>query len=249
MPEIFTITLHGLQHDLARMDSIAMNLSNAQTVGYKRDIHATRPFADFVTGPAGAAADNAGNAAGRMAATDFRPAPLKATGQSLDVALAGEGFFEIGSPAGPAFTRQGNFQIDARGRLVTGQGYPVMGKSGEITLPSTAIRIDAAGNIFDAAGVAADDAPPLAQLRIVLPDAPDRVQRLGDGLFGFDGGSTVMADSAVQARQGHLENSNVSAMQEMVQLMQTMRHAESMQKITQAYDDMLGTALRKLGDA
>jgi len=61
-------------------------------------------------------------------------------------------------------------------------------------------------------------------------------------------GMTVVDDTNVQIRQGALENGNVSSMQEMMQLIRTMRHFESMQKMTQGYDDMLGTAIRKLGD-
>lgn len=250
MHEILALTLQGLQQELTRVQGIAMNLSNAQTVGYKREINATRSFAEFVQ----AGTDSAGGMPAAVAdktipAIDLQPATLRSTGQSLDLALAGEGWFEIQTANGLAYTRQGNFQLDARGRLVTAQGDPVMGTGGEIVLPATALNIDATGNIFDASA-ASGTAPAraLAQLRMVMPDEGSRLQRLGAGLFAIDGGVTQMSDAAVQLRQGNLENSNVSAMREMTDLMQAMRHFESLQKVAHAVDDMLGTAIRKLGD-
>ncbi len=250
MHEILALTLQGLQQELTRVQGIAMNLSNAQTVGFKREMNMVRPFSEFVqAGTSQVAGMPATAAAKTMPAIDLQPATLRSTGQSLDIALAGEGWFEIQTANGLSYTRQGNFQLDARGRLVTVQGDPVMGTGGEIVLPSTVLSIDATGTIFEAqAATGTEPLRPLAQLRIVQPDDAAHLQRLGAGLFAIDGGVTQMPDAAVQLRQGSLENSNVSAMREMTDLMQAMRHFESLQKVAHAVDDMLGTAIRKLGD-
>ena len=254
MHEILAMTLQGLQQNMGRVQSIAMNLSNAQTTAYKREIPVAQTFADMVSADGMPVSARAMPAARTPAfAIDMQAATLKSTGQALDLALASAGWFEIRTASGTAYTRQGNFQLDARGRLVTAHGDAVMGKSGEIVLPSDAVRIDAAGNIFDvAASAAMEDARPIAQLRIVQPESLEKtarsMRRLGDGLLDIDGAVVELADGALQLRQGYLENSNVSAMREMVGLMQTMRHFESLQKVAHAYDDMLGTAIRKLGD-
>lgn len=79
-------------------------------------------------------------------------------------------------------------------------------------------------------------------------DSPKTLRRLGEGMVAAGTGMAVVDDAGLQIRQGALENGNVNSMQEMMQLIQTMRHFESMQKMTQGYDDMLGTAIRKLGD-
>ena len=143
-----------------------------------------------------------------------------------------------------------------KGRLVNAQGYPVMGKGGAIFLTTPNPSIDSRGYVFDgpksgAAGVAAGRAAgqePVAQLKVMQFETPLALQHLGEGMVASESPAAVVNDVDVQVRQGFLENSNVSSMQEMVQLMQTMRHFESMQKVATGYDEMMGTAIRKLGD-
>ncbi|CAM3547428.1 flagellar hook-basal body protein [Paracidovorax anthurii] len=264
MQEVLALALQSMQHDMQRLDRIGVNLANALTPGYQREVVAARPlglgnpaFGSLVGSPATPQA-TAADAPSRTLApslliqTDLRPGSLKSTGQSLDVALAGPGFFEVVTPAGPAYTRQGNFRVDGQGRLVTAQGYPVMGRGGEIYLNDVQPHIDAMGNIYaaDARQVAGGrtDAQPLAQLKVVQSDEPARLQHVGDGLMGGSGAFAMLPDTDIQIRQGFLENSNVSSMQEMVQLVQTMRHFESMQKVALGYDEMTGQAIRKLGE-
>jgi flagellar basal-body rod protein FlgG len=254
MQEILGVALQSMHQDMARLERIGMNLTNALTPGYKRDIAIARPFASYVGADASASA-------GLDAATavddrplfetvlDLHAGTLKQTGQSFDLALAGDGFFEVSTDNGPAYTRQGNFHVDARGRLVTSQGYPVMGKDGEIVLSSTQPVIDASGNVIDPDRQAQGDQGPAARLKIVKFDDPKVLQRLGDGLVQGSTGMSEMKDGEVQVRQGYLENSNVSSLQEMVQMMQAMRHFESIQKIVQSYDEVVGTAIHKLGEA
>ena len=78
--------------------------------------------------------------------TDFSPGSLKQTGNTLDLALEGDGFFVINTPQGKAYTRQGNFQRDGNGKLVTIDGYEVLG-SGPITIENGKVDIDTSGNI------------------------------------------------------------------------------------------------------
>jgi flagellar basal-body rod protein FlgF len=249
MNEVLAISLHSLQSDMARLDQLAMNLANALTPGYKRGVAVQGPmgseFAEHLSNAAAASVDAA--AAPTVAFTsDLRAGTLKATGQNLDVALAGKGYFEVITDAGPAYTRQGNFRLDARGRLVTAQGYPVMGVAGEVTLNLANPVIAANGAISP--GPSSSDAIPVAQLKVVGFDPAVKLEHLGDGLYAGGAGMRQLTDQDVTVRQGFLENSNVSSTYEMTSLVQTMRHFESMQKVAQGYDDMLGTAIRKLGE-
>lgn len=260
MQEVLAIALQSMHADMQKIDRVGSNLANALTTGYQREVLASQPigvsaqaFSAVVEGMQVPTAEG-GMVAPTMkmpsmlVQTDMRPGTLKSTGQSLDVALDGPGYFEVMTDAGPAYTRQGAFRVDARGRLVTAQGLPVMGNGGEIVLNSDRPFIDAVGNVFESRTGVAENTTPVAQIKVLQPESTKVMRRLGDGLFSADGSFTAMKDSDIQIRQGFLENSNVSSMQEMVQLMQTMRHFESMQKIALGYDDMTGQAVRKLGE-
>lgn len=247
MSEVLAIALQGMQADAARLDQIGMNLANALTGGYKRGVAVQAPVgASFAAHLSGAAAATTDAASGMVTIqTDSRAGTLKATGQPLDLALAGRGYFEVVTEQGPAYTRQGQFRIDAAGRLVTSQGHPVMGVNGEITLNTSQPVITAGGALIAPGG--SEDAP-LAQLKVVDFEAGASLRPLGDGLVEAGASMKQLAPADVQLRQGYLENSNVATTYEMTQLVKAMRHFEAMHKVAQGYDDMLGGAIRKLSD-
>jgi flagellar basal-body rod protein FlgF len=252
MNEILSLVLASIQGDMARLDRVAMNLANVQTAGYKRQLSLSLPFAARIgsTGaPEASLATAPAVAALPTTHTDQRAGTLRSTGQPLDVALSGPGWFEVSTAQGTAYTRQGNFRLDARGRIVTQGGDPVMGVSGEIQLAQGAPAIDAAGRVFEAAAAGSKTStPPLAQLRIVQFDPAAPVEPLGDGLVLVHGDAALAPEGSTSVQQGFLENSNVSHMQEMVQLLQSLRHLESLQKVALGYDEMLGTSIRRLGE-
>jgi flagellar basal-body rod protein FlgG len=258
MTDVLAISLQSMQQDMARLERISMNMANATTPGYKREVASSLPlntggFSDAMRSAgvsrSGAQGDVSGSAAGMLLIqTDARPGTLKSTGQSLDVALTTPGFFEISTEAGLAYTRQGSWQLDGRGRLVTAQGNPVMGQGGEIVLTRPNPVIDATGQVFESKPGGGAEATPVAQLKVVQFDNAKDLRRMGNGLMHTDQAPTQLADSDVQLRQGFVENSNVSSMQEMVQLIQSMRHFESMQRVALGYDEMIGGAVRKLGE-
>lgn len=240
MDTVLAQVLGSMHADIARLERVATNLANVQTPGYKREVLAARPFAEQV----------ANGVAATSVHTDQRPGTLKATGQALDFAVAGPGWFEVTTPRGPAYTRQGQFRLDAGGRLVTQQGYPVMGVSGEIVVPDGNPTVDSEGRLFAAAGTGRPGAPALAQFRIARFEAGVALQRLGEGLVLPQGAPVqTTPNDGIQVRQGHLENSNVSQMHEMVRLLETVRHLETLQKVALGYDEMLSTSIRKLGEA
>jgi flagellar basal-body rod protein FlgG len=246
MNPVLAVALQSMQSDMARMDQVAMNLANAQTVGYKRDVLAATPFSQLL-----APGDLAVTGTPATRHMDRRPGALKPTGQALDLALAGPGWFEVRTEEGLAYTRQGDFRSDAQGRLVTARGHPVLGTAGEIRLPPGVPVIDAEGRVYEGGGAGAAAArlrgEAVAQIKVVQFDPAAVPLRRGDGLVSF-GPEARPVDGHAELRQGFLEGSNVSSMQEMVQLLQTVRHFESLQKVAVGYDEMLGNAVRKLGD-
>jgi flagellar basal-body rod protein FlgG len=121
-----------------------------------------------------------------------------------------------------------------------------MGLGGEILLSGAKPRIDRNGNVFDGGDVNAKT--PVAQLKIVRFEETGAMASLGNGLLSAGGGMVQLGGAEVHLQQGYLEGSNVSTQQEMVQLMQATRHFESMQKAIQTYDEVVGTAIRKLGE-
>jgi flagellar basal-body rod protein FlgG len=238
MDTLLSAVLSSMHADMARMERVAMNIANAQTPGYKREVVSASAFGAQLA----AAADVL------SVHTDQRPGTLKATGQALDLALFGPGWFEVTTPDGIAYTRHGRFHLDAQGRLVTLQGYPVMGEAGEIALLHGNPVIDAAGRVFETTPGRSTGSAPVAQLKLVQFDAAAPLRRLGDGLVLPQGNPAPARGGALQVRQGFLENSNVSHVHEMVQLVATVRHMEAMQKVALGYDEMLGASIRKLGE-
>jgi len=236
----FTVAVQSMHNDQLSMDGISRNLANVSTVGYQRETPVATPFAQLMqSGAAGGVAMSLG-VPEVHAAIDHRAGGLKRTGEPLDVAIEGDGYFQVATASGPAYTRQGSFHLDTRGRLVTDAGDPVMGTAGEVQLTTIAPQIDGQGHITDNGRV-------VGQLKAVRFDQSTALTRLGAGLLQPAADSTPL-DASATFRQGHVESSNVSSMTEMVQLVQTMRHFEAGQRVVQAYDEMLDKAFRKLGD-
>lgn len=240
MNPVLTSTLQAIQAGTASLERVAVNVANAQMPGFRREV-AAAGF-DRTLSAASESADSH-----RFVHIDQRTGTLRPTGRDLDVALVGDGWFEVRMPDGVGHTRRGAFRVDGEGRLVTEQGLPVLGTGGEIHVSQSKVVIDAEGKVFDGASAPGAAAVPVGQLKVVRfePGAP--AQRLPNGLLRFRA-EPLALDVPAQMRQGSLENANVSQAAEMLQLMQVVRHVETMQKVATAYDEMVGTAVRRLGD-
>lgn len=256
MNEILALSLQALQRDVAQLERVARNLANVLTPGYKREVDGP-PFADHLAQAWLAQTRRAQDGAGASPAAaripepgqvlhDPGPGTLRITGQPLDLAALDGGWFEVQGPQGTAYTRQGSFRLDAQSRLVTAQGHPVMGEGGEIRLPHAHPFIDARGRVFD--GPPDAHTAPLAQLKLVRFERP-RLQAQADGLYAIAGEPVAeAAQGAPVVRQGALENANVDTLEEMTRLMRAMRHAEAVQRATLGYDELVGSAIRRLAD-
>jgi flagellar basal-body rod protein FlgG len=234
-----TVAIQGMHNDQTRLDGISRNLANVSTPAYRRETFVSTPFAQTLTSAMDQGVSMTIGVPQVASHVDNRQGAQKFTGLPLDVAIEGDGYYEVAAAGGPAYTRQGRFQVDARGRLTTEAGEAVVGMRGDIVLTGTQPIIDRQGNVTDNGRL-------VGQLKVVRFPADAEPVRLGNGLLQFSVAGS--SDKAVNVRQGFTEASNVSSMTEMVMLVETMRHFESNQRLVQAYDEMLDKALRKLGD-
>lgn len=256
MHPVLSTILGSMQSDLAAMDRVAMNLANVQTPGFKRSLPLASGFAARIAAAAAPAGAKSGTAPPAMPAidtnVDLSPGTLKSTGRSLDLAITGPGWFEVQTAHGPAYTRKGDFRLDGEGRLATQAADLVMGTSGSIQLASGSASIDATGRVFDPAvaapGSSASAAALAGQIKLVQFDSSTPLLPVGDGIFLAEGEPNVVPEGAARLQQGFLENSNVNHTGEMVQLVQVLRHMETLQKVAVGYDDMLASTIRRLGE-
>lgn len=231
----------AMQDDLVRMQAIGQNLANVNTIGYKKATTVTQPFIDNLGNLYGA--NQLGRAQSHHQPTeimrDFSMGTLRNTGNPLDVVIEGQGFFELLTPNGKVYTRQGQFKLDASGSLITQQGDFVMGAAGEITVDSENIEITNDGRIFT-------DGREVAQLKVVsFANENNTMLPVGGGQFVAQG-QAVQSDDIPSVRQGYVELPNVDQAVEMIKMIETARHFELAQRVVRGYDDMLETSIDTL---
>jgi flagellar basal-body rod protein FlgF len=236
--DVIQIAGVAMQKDLAGLNVISQNIANITTPGYKKQISPVFHSQVNAALQGLAAPSYAG-----QPAIDMAPGPLRPTGNSNDVALEGDGFFELVTPSGPAYTRQGALHVNVDGVLAATQGLPVASLSGgPLQLLNLPFAIAANGDVSQGGRV-------IGQLKVVQFEQASTMQAMGAGLYAQ--GGARLAPQAVRTatvRAGFLEGSNVSSPQEMVRLSETVRHFESLQRIVQGYDESLEKAIRKLGE-
>ena len=219
------------------MNIISHNLANALTPAYKRAWPVSTSFSAMMSGHATV---NDNQVPDIIPVADFRAAPSRHTGNSLDLAIEGDGFFELQDGTGASYTRQGSFNLDATGRLVAPDGATIAGMAGDIHLDSASVRIDRTGRIYEKDNLA-------GQLKLVQFNDASKLVPAGQGRYKQGAATAAPALDAVSVRQGQVEASNVIAADEMVRLIETMRHFEGGQKVIQWYGDMMDQVLSRLG--
>lgn len=251
----------GLEAQDTRMRVIANNLANVGTTGFKRDRanFATLAYQDArVAGQqssnetAYATGLNLGTGVGIQATTRIdTQGTLQTTDNALDVALDGDGYFQIALPGGQlAYTRAGNFSRSAEGQLVTAQGYALQPP---ITVPEGAGAITIAPDGTVSATVQGSaEATQLGQITIASFANPGGLQSRGDNLL-LETGASGAAQVGVAGeggrgnlRQGYLEGSNVNVVEELVDMIECQRAYEINSKMISAVDEMLQNANQTL---
>ncbi|RJF96689.1 flagellar basal-body rod protein FlgG [Noviherbaspirillum cavernae] len=248
------ISKTGVQAQDAKLQAIANNLANVNTVGFKRDrVMFEDLFYQVDQQPGAQRDDNTLSPTGaqlgngtRMVGTQkvFTNGSLQTTSQSLDVAIVGNGFLQVTRPNGdPAYTRAGQLQVDANGRLVNAQGLPLVP---EITVPNNATAITIGENGVVSATISGSTAPSeLGQLTLTSFINPAGLLALGENLFQETAASGAPTDgnpgegALGKLKQGALEGSNVQVVEEMVDMIAAQRTYEMNTKVLSAADNML----------
>ncbi len=257
------VAASGMITETNRTDVIANNLANAASSGYKRDEAINEEFApillkrindaqdDEVTSFRGFRLEQGPPRVGKLGlgactaeiATDHVQGAMKTTGNMLDLAVAGEGYFAIQTPQGVRYTRDGSFYRQANGALVTARGQAVLNAQNRpIMLPdSTTISIGAKGEIMDGARR-------IDTLQFVQFDDRRAVLKQGDNLYRPQEGATPQAATG-DIQQGMLENSNVNIASEMVSLINNYRIYEAGSRALVTQDSMTDKVVNEVGRA
>ncbi|MBT8340793.1 MAG: flagellar basal-body rod protein FlgF [Desulfatitalea sp.] len=226
-----------------RLDMLSNNLANVNTTGYKADqpvfrVNAVQPEAQKGLGPGRITS----YAPPLSAGTDFTPGALAETGNDLDVAIVGQGFFEVQSPDGPRYTRNGSFAINDQGVLSTAEGWPVLGQNGPITIDGSRVEIGEQGDVY------VDDES-VGAIRLVDFPNTESLRKAGDAVFiaPEDVASQSLEDGQALMAQGFVETSNVNAIKTMTDVIETLRIFETYQRIIRHVDDTNAKAVSDVG--
>jgi flagellar basal-body rod protein FlgF/flagellar basal-body rod protein FlgG len=205
------------------LDTIANNLANASTVGYRGEENI---FSSVLAnaGGSGSALEQAMNSYGVLSGTtlDGSQGALEKTGNDLDLAIEGKGYFVVQTTNGPMYTRNGSLQVSAKGQLVTSAGDPVLGDAGPISMPPGAVSVSPDGTISSNGAVT-------GKLKVVAFPPSTPLTSMGNAYYSAPANTAAPStDSSV--RQGMLESSNVNPVAGMVALVTAQRSAEMMQR-------------------
>ncbi|MFN3351161.1 flagellar basal-body rod protein FlgF [Pseudorhodoplanes sp.] len=227
------------------LDVVSNNIANINTTGFKGG---TAVFEEFLM-PRASHGDFAGNdrklsyVHDRSTWHDLSQGPVRPTGNPLDVAIDGKSFLVVQTPRGERFTRNGSFQINATGQLVTTEGYPVLGESGPIQFQAEDrdINISRDGTIAVPDGVR-------GRLRLVAFDNPQRLEKDGYSTFKAPDDMQPTPEQYPHVIQGSIEQSNVKAVVEMTRMIEITRHYTQIASLIQQHGDTRRTAIERLAE-
>lgn len=211
----------GASIQLVRMDAISNNLANLGTAGFKRD---TLSFDQVL---------------GMTIKTDISEGDTRQTGNDLDLAIEGDGFFKVETPSGVRYTRNGRLSLNSEGVIVTPSGNPVLGDGGPITASGTNITVGQDGKVQV-------DGSDVGTFSLVHFGSPAKLKKEGDSNYTYEGADIETAEEST-IKQGFIEEPNVNATEEMVQMMEIVRIFEACQKVISTIGDANGKLINDVG--
>jgi len=235
-----------------RMEFLSNNLANVSTAGFKEDRPTFSQFCPGVYNPTVLTDTNTQKSmmlAGKMGMSyltfsgvksDFSMGNMRHTGNSLDVAISGPGFFVVNTPGGELCTRMGGFSLNDKSELVTHEGYLLKGKGKSIKIEGTEVTVDRKGTIT-VDGVQVDS------LKIVDFKDYSALRKVGDNLFENSEKGNEKEAEEYEIKQKTLELSNINIVKEMVKMIDVLRLYESYQKVIQSIDETTSRATRDVG--
>ncbi len=210
------------------------NIANSSTVGYKKE---DVIFGSFPLPSATPVAERVMKNTQAIITTDYSHGSIINTGNPLDLALSGDGFFVL---EGEKYTRRGDFKLDSEGFLVNKDGIKVLGQGNQpIQLPPGRIEIGPDGTIIVNGTL-------VGRLKIVDFEKPYQLLRLGDSIYVPQAGETPQ-EVNTRVIQGSVEGANVNVISEMVRMIESMREFEAYQKMIRAFDESTQKAINEIG--
>ena len=241
MDPMTAIAASGLRARMESLDLLANNVANASTGGYKAD----REFYSLYVAPEAQDAQDAGSSAMPVIEKpwiDLAQGVLTSTGNALDVALNGRGFLSVAGPNGPLYTRNGSLHLAADGKLVTGDGYPVLSATGDPLTAQSSLPIDISSD-----GTVAQNGQAIGQLDIADFTSTAGLAKQGGNYFRVVDPSVKPTPAAgTSVEQGTLEASNTGTAESAVRLVSIMRQFEMLQKAVMIGSDMSKQAIEQV---
>ncbi len=217
---------------IKQQETLANNLANVSTPGYKKDMLFTRELTKAQAKSIPRQSDWQTPMIDQVY-TQYSQGTLDKTGNPLDLALEGEGFLMLETPTGEnLLTRAGNFAVDSEGFLATPDGNRLMGSSGTLNVGSGVLTISESGEIEVDNNI-------IGSIRVVEIEEPNKLQKTGRSGFMIPDGVEPIAAVNFAIRQGYLENSNVDMVKEMVEMIVSYRNYEADAKSLQTQDESL----------
>ncbi len=233
----------GMLASQAAQDTIAQNLANAATTGYKEDVPRFESFESALASSSnGSSIGVLGSGAGlKDVTTNFAAGGLQKSGNPLDIALTGDAALAVQTPQGIRLTRDGSLSLNTQGTLTLSDGQtPVLGADNRtIQIPAKTKEI----SISPRGDVAADGVR-VGRLRLASLSTADGPKKVGDNEYAVQFLRPAPATATVH--QGYLEASNVNVVKEMVSMISIMRAYETNQKMMQSEDDTTGKAVEEV---
>lgn len=247
----------GMLNEQYRMDILSNNLANADTVGFKKEGSTAQSYSEVMAVKIKDKTEdpNIPKKLGGMSLgvkigetyTDFSQGSFKDTGNTFDMALAGDGFFniEFTNKAGEVstkYTRDGGFTLTKDGYLVTKDGDYVLGTDGKIQLSTTA-----GSTVVTEDGQIYQDNELKAQLKISEFEDTNYLTHYGEMMWDAKEGAEERDVTGTKVHQGYVEMSNISVVTEMVNMINLQRHYEANQKLITTYDESLDKSVNQVG--
>ena len=235
-------TSRGCLKEEIRMDVISNNLANSNLIGFKKDRISFIEFLDKAKAGMSQPGQTTGSSNPSLISiqTDMEQGDTRFTGNPMDFAIYGKGYFKVNTADGVRYTRKGNFALDDQGTIITQDGFIVLGTNGAVTVTGDDVVVDGRGNIT-ADGIA------VGQFDLVDFDDPAVLVKAGKSLFqnnSNDQGHTPASDTTL--KQGYLELANVNIAEEMIQIIHSLRAFESYQKAIKVLDEMNSKAVNEV---
>lgn len=220
-----------------QLDVVANNVANMNTTGFKQQ---RVLFTEFLERPG--MHEQVSFVQDRAVVRDLTAGGLTQTGNALDMALTGPGYFTVDTASGPRYSRNGAFRMNEQRQVVDGGGLPVLADNGQpIVIPEGTNSIKVAGD-----GTIGTELGPVGKLNIVTFRNEQLMTEVGNGLYVTDE-EPQPASEETKVAQGLLENSNVKPVLEMTQMIEINRQYQQVQRVVESEHERVRTVIQRLG--